>query len=86
MDRDRTAEQQGDFKNAFPWEVERPERDDEEPRPLRTQADEERPLSRPEADVLGISPTPQVVYAETDEDQNRDDVRDAHRAEPDEHV
>jgi hypothetical protein len=27
-----------------------------------------------------------VVYGESDEDQNRDDQRDAHQAGPDEHV
>ena len=48
------------------------------PRQLRTQADDEPPLSRAEADVAGISPTPQVVYGETDEDENREDQRDAH--------
>jgi hypothetical protein len=61
-------------------------KDSEMPLPLHTQADDEPPLSRREADVAGISPTPQVVYADTDEDPNRDDVRDAHHAEPDEHV
>jgi hypothetical protein len=86
MAKQRGADDAGGFKNALPWEVESPRDDDEDPRPLHTQADKEPPLTRPEADVLGISPTPKVVYAETDEDQNRDDQRDAHRAEPDEHV
>jgi hypothetical protein len=36
--------------------------------------------------VAGISPTPEVVYAESDEDQNREDQRDAHQADADEHV
>jgi hypothetical protein len=85
MDRD-TNDDQGGLKNAFPWEVDSPRRDDDDPRPLRTQADRETPLSREEADVLGISPTPEVVYGETDEDENREDQRDAHHAEPDEHL
>lgn len=85
MERDSKTEQQGDFKNALPWEVD-DHPDSGMPRQLRTQADKEDPLSRPEADALGITPTPEVVYADTDEDENRDDVRDAHRADPDEHV
>jgi hypothetical protein len=84
----RSDDPENEFKNALPWEVEtrRNDDDDENPRPLHTQADKEPPLQRQEADVLGISPTPEVVYADTDEDQNRDDERDAHRADPDEHV
>ncbi len=81
MDRD----DEGDFKNALPREVD-DHPDSGMPRQLRTQADDEPPLSRAEADVAGISPTPDVVYADTDEDQNRDDVRDAHHAEPGEHL
>ena len=50
--------------------------------PCRTK----QPLSRPEADVAGISLTPEVVYGDTDEDPNRDDQRDANEADPDEHV
>ena len=85
MERDRTTEQQGDYKNALPSEVtDHP--DSGMPRQLRTQGDDEAPLSRREADVAGISMTPEVVYGESDEDQNRDDQRDAHHAEPDEHV
>ena len=85
MEREKRVEQQGDFKNALPWEVDdRPEPED--PRPLHTQADKEEPLGRREADVLGISPTPEVVYGETDEDENRDDIRDAHHADPGEHL
>ncbi|MDB5073064.1 MAG: hypothetical protein JWM87_4175 [Candidatus Eremiobacteraeota bacterium] len=83
--RDAEIEQQGDYKNALPSEVDdHPESGI--PRQLRTQADNEPALSRAEADVAGISTTPQVVYGETDEDQNRDDQRDMNRAEPDEHV
>jgi hypothetical protein len=85
MERDTNAEQQGDYKNALPSEVtDHP--DSGMPRQLRTQADDEPALSRAEADVSGISTTPSVVYADTDEDQNRDDRLDAHRAAPDEHV
>ena len=61
-------------------------RDKGDPRPLHTEADNLPPLSRPEADVAGISPTPEVVYAESDEDPNREDQREAHHADPDEHV
>ena len=74
---DRTIEQQGDYKNAFPSEVD-DHPDSGMPRQLRTQADDEGALSRREADVAGISQTPEVVYGESDEDQNRDDQRDAH--------
>ena len=87
MERDTSSstEQQGDYKNALPSEVtDHP--DSGMPRQLRTQADDEGPLSRREADVAGISRTPEVVYGESDEDQNRDDQADAHRAEPGEHV
>jgi hypothetical protein len=58
-------------------------RDQDDPRPLHTEADNLPPLSRPEADVAGISPTPEVVYAESDEDE---DQREAHQADVDEHV
>ena len=77
MERERTLEQQGDYKNALPSEVD-DHPDSGMPRQLRTQADNEPALSRTEADVAGISPTPLVVYGETDEDENRDDQRDAH--------
>jgi hypothetical protein len=78
MERDTSAEQQGDYKNALPGEVtDHP--DSGMPRQLRTQADDEPALSRAEADVAGISLTPHVVYGESDEDQNREDQRDAHR-------
>jgi hypothetical protein len=75
--RDVNLEQQGDYKNALPSEVDdRP--DSGMPRQLRTQADDEPALSRAEADVAGISETPQVVYGESGGDQNRDDQREAH--------
>ena len=80
-----TGLEQGDFKNALPSEVtDKP--DSGMPRQLRTQADNEEPLSRREADVAGITTTPEVVYGDTDEDPNRDDVADAHRAGDGEHV
>jgi hypothetical protein len=87
MERDTSTstEQQGDYKNALPSEV-TDHADSGMPRQLRTQADDEPSLSRREADVAGISQTPDVVYGESDEDQNRDDQIDAHRAEADEHV
>ncbi len=84
MERDASLEQQGDYKNALPSEVtDHP--DSGMPRQLRSQGDDERPLSRAEADVAGISQTPAVVYGESDEDQNRDDQADMNSAEPDEH-
>jgi hypothetical protein len=83
--REAHVEQQGDYKNALPSEVD-DHPDSGMPRQLRTQADDEPPLSRAEADAAGISPTPEVVYADTDENENVEDRRDAHHAEPDEHV
>ena len=84
MERETDLERQGDYKNALPSEVtDRP--DSGMPRQLRTQVDDEPALSRREADVAGISMTPEVVYGESDEDENRDDIADAHRATGDEH-
>ena len=45
---------------------------------LHTIADKLPPLSRKEADVAGITTTPEAVYADTDMDPNRDDQRDEH--------
>lgn len=85
MERDTNVEQQGDYKTALPREVtDHP--DSGMPRQLRTQADNEEPLSRAEADAAGITLTPETIYGESDEDQNREDQLDAHRAGPDEHV
>ena len=67
-----------DYKNALPDEVD-DHPDSGMPRQLRTQADNEPALSREEADVAGISQTPEVVYGESDENQNEEDQRDAHR-------
>ena len=74
MERDTNTAQQGDYKNALPSEV-TDHADSGMPRQLRTQADNEEPLSRREADVAGISQTPEVVYGESDEDPNPDDRR-----------
>ena len=71
-------ERQDDFKNALPSEVD-DHPDSGMPRQLRTQADDEPALSRLEADVAAISPTPEVVYGETDYHENDEDERDAHR-------
>jgi hypothetical protein len=85
MERETDTERDGGYKNALPGEVtDHP--DSGMPRQLRTQADNEEPLSRPQADAAGISPTPEVVYADSDEDPNRDDQRDMNSAGPDEHL
>jgi hypothetical protein len=47
-------------------------------RQLHTVADDEEPLTRREADVAGITTTPEMVYGESDEDPNREDQQDAH--------
>lgn len=67
-----------DYKNALPWEVERPRRDDEdeEPRPLHTQADKERPLSAREAAVAGIGRNPETAYGDDSIQPNREDRTD----------
>lgn len=71
-------ETDSDYKNALPGEVDdRP--DSGMPRQLRTQADNERVLSRREAEAAGLTVTPDVVYGESDEDPNRDDQIDEHR-------
>lgn len=75
---ERHVEIIGDYKNTLPGETdERP--DSGMPRELRTHADAEGVLTRREADVAGISQTPDVVYGDTDENQNAEDVRDAHQ-------
>ncbi len=51
----------------------------DDPRELHTEADRDAPLSHAEAEVAGMI---EPVYAE---DENADDQRDAHHAEPDEH-
>lgn len=72
MDSDQT------FKNALPNEVD-DHPDSGMPRQLRTQADNEAPLSRREAEAAGLSVTPDVMYGDTDEDPNREDQADANR-------
>lgn len=74
MERDTNTGRQGDYKNALPSEV-TDHADSGMPRQLRTQADDDAPLSRREADVAGISQTPELVYGESDEDPNPDDRR-----------
>ena len=61
-----------------------PERDRYEPE-LPGQADDEPPLTRREADVAGITPTPETVYGEDSYFPNEEDQRDAHHAEAGEH-
>jgi len=82
----RSDDPEDEFKNAFPWEVETRRDDDKTPRPLHTQSDKEPPLTREEADAAGITTTPEVVYGETDEHEVAEDERDAHHADPDEHL
>jgi hypothetical protein len=65
-----------DTKNALPREV-NDHPDSGMPRQLRTQADNDRPLSAEEATVAGIR-SAQIVYGDTDENPNADDQRDAH--------
>jgi hypothetical protein len=85
MERETRTQPDGGYKNALPNEVtDHP--DSGMPRQLRTQADDEEPLTRREADAAGISTTPEVVYGDTDEDPNRDDQRDMNSAGPDEHL
>ena len=67
-----------EYKNALPEEVD-DHSDSGLPRELRTQADKDRALTRKEADVAGISPTPEVVYGDDSYQPNEDDQRDAHR-------
>jgi hypothetical protein len=65
-----------DTKNALPREV-NDHPDSGMPRQLRTQADNDPPLSAEEATVAGIR-NAQIVYGDTDENPNADDQRDAH--------
>jgi hypothetical protein len=72
-----------DYKNVLPGEADdRP--DSGMPRQLRTQVDDEPVLSRREAQAAGMTLTPDVVYADSDEDPNRDDQADEHRGAEDE--
>ena len=62
----------------------RPEADLDEPAELRTQADDEAPLSRAQAEVAGVVPG-MVVYGDDSINPNADDRADNAHAEPDEH-
>lgn len=62
----------------------RPEADLDAPAELHTEADDETPLSRREAEVAGIVPG-MVVYGDSSVDPNADDKRDSESAAPDEH-
>jgi len=65
-----------DEKNALPREVtDHP--DSGMPRQLRTQADNDAPLSAEEARIGGIR-SAEIVYGDTDENPNADDQRDVH--------
>lgn len=50
----------------------------DDPRPLHITGEDERTLTRAEADVAGISPTPEVVYGEDSFFPNEEDQRDEH--------
>ncbi len=63
----------------------RPEADSDAPGELHTQADDEAPLSREEANVAGIVPG-MVVYGDSSLDPNADDKRDSEHASPSEHL
>ncbi len=56
----------------------RPEADLDNPGELHTQADDERTLSRKEAEVAGIVPG-MIVYGDDSIEPNADDHRDAER-------
>lgn len=51
------------FKNTLPGETD-DHADSGMPRQLRTLADNDRPLSRAEADIAGVSTTPKMIYGE----------------------
>ena len=74
----------GDYKNALPDEVE-DRRNSETPHELHTQADDEAPLSRLEAEVAGLLPG-EEVYGESDNHETSDDRRDIEHADPGEHL
>ncbi|MFN2460149.1 MAG: hypothetical protein ABR591_05630 [Candidatus Velthaea sp.] len=76
---------ENEYKNALPREVD-DHPDSGMPRQSRTHADNEPSLSAEEAKVAGMTTEPETVYGESDADQNRGDQRDAHRAQPGEHV
>ena len=53
-------------------------------RPLHITGDDEPTLTREEADVAGISRTPEVVYGDDSFFPNEEDQRDAHAGAEDE--
>jgi hypothetical protein len=53
-------------------------RDEDDPRELHTVADDERPLTRQEAEVAGMLPD-EPVYGDSSIEPNADDHRDAER-------
>jgi hypothetical protein len=61
-------------------------KDEDEPKPLHFTGDDEPTLTRIEADVAGISTTPEVVYGDDSYFPNEDDQRDANEATEDEHL
>ena len=70
-----------DYKNTLPRETD-DHPDSGMPRQLRTQADANESLSRAEADVAGVSTTPQTVYGEASGEA--DDQKDRSAASEDE--
>jgi len=59
-------------------------RDPDDPTELHTQADDEVPLTRREAEVAGMLEG-ERVYGDDSINANEDDQADAEHAEPDEH-
>jgi len=69
-----------DFKNTLPRETD-DHPDSGMPRQLRTQADNEAALSRHEAEVAGLTDTPETVYGEDSAFPNAEDTKDEHAGE-----
>jgi hypothetical protein len=69
-----------DYKNTLPRETD-DHADSGMPRQLRTQADNEPALSRREAEVAGLTETPQTVYGEDSAFPNAQDTRDENAGE-----
>jgi hypothetical protein len=70
-----------DIKNTLPHETD-DHPDSGMPRQLRTQADKADPLTRAEADIAGVSRTPQMIYGEAS--GQADDQKDRFAATEDE--
>jgi hypothetical protein len=62
----------------------RPEVDQDNPAELHTEADDDRPLTRQEAEVAGIVPG-MIVYGDSSIEPNADDRRDLNSPAEDEH-